>query len=51
MGSACEVEYQVVLAMDLEYLDRQAGTTLVSAVAEVKRMLASLISTVSLADS
>ena len=38
-GSASELEYQLLLAHDLEYLPRDAYTGLNEQVAEVKRML------------
>ena len=43
MGSASELEYQILLARDLGYLDATISENLSSAVIEVKRMLASLI--------
>lgn len=39
LGSANEVEYQLLLARDLGYLTSQAATPLMSEVAEVARML------------
>ena len=41
MGSASEVEYQLLLAHDLGYLDKYSE--LEAGITEVKRMLASLI--------
>ena len=38
-GSASELEYQLLLAHDLEYLSRDAYLALNEQVAEVKRML------------
>ncbi len=38
-GSASELEYQLLLAHDLEYLPRDAYSALYDQVAEVKRML------------
>jgi four helix bundle protein len=38
-GSASELEYQLLLAHDLEYLPRDAYAALYEQVAEVKRML------------
>jgi four helix bundle protein len=38
-GSASELEYQLLLAHDLEYLSRDASATLNEQIAEVKRML------------
>ncbi len=43
MGSASELEYHLLLARDLEYLDEATYTPLAQNVVEVKRMLASLI--------
>jgi four helix bundle protein len=43
MGSASELEYQLLLAHDLGYFDTAERDRLSSAVVEVKRMLASLI--------
>jgi four helix bundle protein len=43
MGSACELEYQLLLARDLGYLRPEDFEGLDEGVAEVKRMLASLI--------
>jgi four helix bundle protein len=43
MGSASELEYQLLLARDLGYLTAADSERLSAAVVEVKRMLASLI--------
>lgn len=43
MGSACEVEYHVLLARDLNLLKEAEYDQLVAQVGEVKKMLASLI--------
>jgi four helix bundle protein len=43
LGSASEVEYQLLLAHDLEYCPSETYHQLSSAVVEVKRMLAALI--------
>jgi four helix bundle protein len=43
MGSASEVEYQLLLSHDLEYTDSATHTQLDAKVTEVKRMLSSLI--------
>jgi len=43
MGSASELEYQVLLAHDLDMLETPDYQRLSSQVIEVKRMLASLI--------
>lgn len=45
MGSASELEYQILLAGDLGYVDKATCDQLESNVAEVKRMLAGLIKT------
>jgi four helix bundle protein len=46
VGSASELEYHLLLAKDLELLDREAYVALNHDVTEIKRMLASLIRTV-----
>jgi four helix bundle protein len=43
MGSASEVEYFVLLALDLAFLDRSAHETLTADLEEIKRMLTALI--------
>ena len=43
MGSASEVEYQLLLAHDLGYLPKDNHSQLDQGITEVKRMLASLI--------
>jgi len=43
MGSASELEYQLLLACDLGYLHEQDYTRIVNEVIEVKRMLSTLI--------
>ena len=43
MGSGSEVEYQFLLARDLEYLDAQSYDFLNTRIIEVKRMLTALI--------
>jgi four helix bundle protein len=43
-GSACEVEYQLILAKDLKYVDGVTYTDLNRELLAVKKMLASLIS-------
>lgn len=45
MGSASEVEYQLLLAHDLDYLSQDAYIVLHEKVIEVKRMLAGFIKT------
>jgi four helix bundle protein len=44
-GSASELEYQLLLARDLHYLDGATCERLTIAVSEVKRMLASFLQT------
>ena len=43
MASACEVEYQLLLSHDLEYLSSSQYSTLNDSIVEIKRMLATLI--------
>ncbi len=43
MGSASEVEYHLLLAHDLKFLDRTAHAQLEKEIIETKRMLATLI--------
>lgn len=43
MGSASEVEYQLLLSRDLSYLNSQSYKRLSEQVSEVKRMLAALL--------
>jgi len=45
MGSASEMEYQLLLAFDLGYLKREAYDRLNERIREVKRMLASFLQT------
>ena len=45
MGSASEVEYQLLLAHDLNFLSEESYTKLHSETEEIKRMLASLLKT------
>jgi len=44
-GSACESEYQLLLAKDLGYIQASTHTVLSANISEVKRMLASLLRT------
>lgn len=46
LGSAGEVEYQLLLAKDLDYLSAEEHASLTDGVTEVRRMLAGLISSV-----
>lgn len=50
MGSASEVEYQLLLAHDLNYLQNPEYEKLTAQAVEVKRMLSSLMQKVKLAD-
>lgn len=43
MGSACEMEYHLLLARDLNFIDADTYTELPDRTTEVKRMLAALI--------
>ena len=45
MGSASELEYQLLLAHDLNYLNQDTYTNLHEKVTEVKRMIAGFIKT------
>jgi four helix bundle protein len=45
-GSACELEYQLLLARDLKFLATDTQDELFSHINEVKRMLASLLAKV-----
>ncbi|MFN6965103.1 MAG: four helix bundle protein [Pyrinomonadaceae bacterium] len=45
-GSACEVEYHLILSRDLRYIGGEKYEELNTGLVEIKRMLASLISTV-----
>lgn len=42
-GSASELEYQLILSKDLEFIDEKTSNILLDRVTEVKRMLTSLI--------
>ncbi len=42
-GSACELEYHLTLAADLDLISRQGHAELGNALSEVKRMLAGLL--------
>ena len=43
LGSACELEYQLMLARDLHLLNAESHADLATRVNEVKRMLSSLV--------
>ncbi|PAU95251.1 diversity-generating retroelement protein bAvd family protein [Aliifodinibius salipaludis] len=42
-GSASELEYQLILSKDLEFIDKKTFKILLKKVTEIKRMLASLL--------
>jgi four helix bundle protein len=42
-GSASELEYQLLLARDLGFLDRELSDTLCAQVAEIRQMIAGLL--------
>ncbi|MBA1336035.1 MAG: hypothetical protein HPY66_1856 [Firmicutes bacterium] len=44
-GSACELEYQLILARDLGYLDKEKTDELLGKLREILRMLNGLINT------
>lgn len=46
MGSACESEYQLILAHDLAYIDADRHRELEDQLLEVKRMLSSFTTAV-----
>jgi four helix bundle protein len=46
MGSACELEYQLLLAKDLTYFSAETSDRISQEVVDVKRMLAALINKV-----
>jgi four helix bundle protein len=48
MGSACELEYQLLLASDLHYLATENARRVTDNLIEVKRMLSALIQKVGL---
>jgi four helix bundle protein len=50
MGSACELEYQLLLSHDLVFLKDEDWIKVDSNVKEIKRMLASLISNLKIND-
>jgi four helix bundle protein len=43
MGSASELEYQLILACDLEYIDRETYNKTSEELIEIKRMLNAFI--------
>jgi four helix bundle protein len=47
MGSACELEYQLLLASDLRYVAQEIALLITQEVTETKRMLSALIKKVS----
>ncbi len=50
MGSASELEYQLLLAHDLEYLQNPEYSRLTTQVVEVKKMLSALMQKVKAAN-
>ncbi|WP_136667582.1 four helix bundle protein [Flavobacterium sp. H122] len=44
-GSSNEIEYQLILSKDLNYIDNEIASVLISNIEEVKKMLNKLIST------
>lgn len=43
MGSACELEYHLILASDLKFIEKSKYMKLDADIAEIKKMLASLL--------
>ena len=43
LGSACELDYYLLLARELDYLDEPAGRPLATEIIEIRRMLGSFI--------
>jgi four helix bundle protein len=43
-GSANELEYQIILSIDLNFIERQKGQNLLNQIEEIKKMLNGLIS-------
>lgn len=43
MGSACELEYHLLLACDLEFLGKEVADSVIAELSEVKKMLSGLI--------
>ncbi len=43
VGSCCEAEYQLLLAADLGYLHERGAAELISAIQEVRKMLAAYL--------
>jgi four helix bundle protein len=43
LGSACELDYHILLARELGYLDESVGGTLATEILEIRRMLGSFI--------
>lgn len=50
-GSANELEYQIILSVDLKYIDDTIGHPILTQIEEVKKMLNGLISKLNNADS
>ena len=51
MGSASEVEYQIILATDLDYISVETSRSLETGLLEIKRMLNSLLQKVRSTDN
>ncbi|MBU1405267.1 MAG: four helix bundle protein [Proteobacteria bacterium] len=43
MGSACELEYHLLLACELEFLEKKAADSVIAGLSEIKKMLSGLI--------
>lgn len=43
MGSACELEYHLLLACELEFLEKEAADSVIAGLSEIKKMLSGLI--------
>ncbi len=50
-GSANELEYQIILSIELDFMDKIKGQTLLIQIEEVKKMLNGLITKLNNADS
>ena len=46
LGSACEIEYQILLSADLEYISREQEKDLNMKIVVIKRMLSGLIKSI-----
>ncbi len=43
MGSACELEYHLLLACELKFLEKEAADAVIAGLSEIKKMLSGLI--------